>query len=231
MSTGGYNRSLPRGGFFLSVEGIDGCGKTTQIQLLVDRLSALGMPTLLAQEPGGTAIGQLIRNVLLDSKNRGIQPMTELLLFFASRAQNLAEVIRPALDAGQVVVCDRFTDASAAYQGYGRALGFAAVRQLSEIACSNFQPDLTLWLDIEPSAALARVQERNSGQDSARDRMESEALEFFLRVRDGYARIHAEEPERFRRIAADGSIAEVSAQVMAAVLPALRERGLEAQVD
>ena len=115
MSRGGYNLSLPRGGFFLSVEGIDGCGKTTQIQLLVDRLSALGMPTLLAQEPGGTAIGQLIRSVLLDSKNRGIQPMTELLLFFASRAQNLAEVIRPALDAGQVVVCDRFTDASVAY--------------------------------------------------------------------------------------------------------------------
>lgn len=231
MSRGGYNRSLPKGGFFVSVEGIDGCGKTTQIQLLVDRLSALGMPTLLAQEPGGTAIGQLIRSVLLDSKNRGIQPMTELLLFFASRAQNLAEVIRPALDAGQVVVCDRFTDASVAYQGYGRALGFAAVQQLSEIACSNFQPDLTLWLDIEPSAALARVRKRNSGQDSARDRMESEALEFFLRVRDGYARIHAEEPERFRRIAADGSITEVSAQVMAAVLPALQERGLAAQVD
>lgn len=157
--------------------------------------------------------------------------MTELLLFFASRAQNLAEVIRPALDAGQVVVCDRFTDASVAYQGYGRGLGSAAVQQLSEVACGDLQPDLTLWLDIEPAAALARVGERESGRGAGRDRMESEALEFFLRVREGYAHMHAGQPQRIRRIAAEGSVPEVSERVMAAVLPALEERGLVARSD
>ena len=157
--------------------------------------------------------------------------MTELLLFFASRAQNLAEVIRPALGAGQVVVCDRFTDASVAYQGYGRGLGSAAVQQLSEVACGDLQPDLTLWLDIEPAAALARVGERESGRSAGRDRMESEALEFFLRVREGYAHMHTDQPQRIRRIAADGSVSEVFGRVMAAVLPALEERGLVARND
>ena len=231
MGGRGYNRSLARVGFFVSVEGIDGCGKTTQIQLLVERLAALGIPTLVAQEPGGTAVGRLIRSVLLDSRNHGIQPMTELLLFFASRAQNLAEVIRPALNAGQIVVCDRFTDASVAYQGHGRGLGSTVVQQLGEVACGNLQPDLTLWLDIEPAAALARVRERNSKQDASGDRMESEALEFFLRVRDGYARIQADEPQRVRRIAANGSVTDVFERVLAAVLTALRERGLDTQVD
>lgn len=222
---------MPKGGFFVSVEGIDGCGKTTQIQFLVERLTALGLPTLLAQEPGGTAIGRRIRSVLLDARNQGIEPMTELLLFFASRAQNLAEVIRPALDAGQVVVCDRFTDASVAYQGYGRGLGSEAVQQLSEVACGDLHPDLTLWLDIEPAAALARVGERESGRGAGRDRMESEALEFFLRVREGYAHMHTGQPQRIRRIAAEGSVQEVSERVMAAVLTALEERGLVARSD
>ena len=222
---------MPRVGFFISVEGIDGCGKTTQIRLLVERLAALGLPTLLAQEPGGTAIGRLIRSVLLDARNQGIEPMTELLLFFASRAQNLAEVIRPALDDGQVVVCDRFTDASVAYQGYGRGLGSAAVQQLSEVACGDLQPDLTLWLDIEPLAALARAGKRESGRSAGRDRMESEALEFFLRVREGYAHLHVDQPRRIRRIAADGSVSEVAERVMASVLPVLEARGLVARGD
>ncbi|MDE0108753.1 MAG: dTMP kinase [Bryobacterales bacterium] len=222
---------MPGAGFFVSIEGIDGCGKTTQIGLLVERLAALGLPTQLAQEPGGTAIGRLIRSVLLDARNRGIEPMTELLLFFASRAQNLAEVVRPALDAGQVVVCDRFTDASVAYQGYGRGLGSAAVQELNRIACGDLQPDVTLWLDIEPAAALARARKRESGRSADRDRMESEALEFFLRVREGYAHMHAEQPQRIRRIAADGSVSEVSERVMAAVLAALKARGLVARGD
>lgn len=157
--------------------------------------------------------------------------MTELLLFFASRAQNLAEIIRPALDAGQVVVCDRFTDASVAYQGYGRGLGPAAVQQLSEVACGELQPDLTLWLDIEPAAALARAGRRQSGGSGGRDRMESESREFFLRVREGYAHMHADQPQRIRRVAAEGSVSDVSERVMAAVLPALDARGLVARSD
>ena len=155
--------------------------------------------------------------------------MTELLLFFASRAQNLAEVIRPALDAGQVVVCDRFTDASVAYQGFGRGLGAGSVQQLSEVACGDFQPDLTLWLDIEPAAALARAGKRESRGRAARDRMESEALDFFLRVREGYAHTHAGQSQRVRRIAADGSVSEVFERVMAAVRPALEARGFVAR--
>ena len=222
---------MPRAGFFVSVEGIDGCGKTTQIRLLVDRLAAMGLPTQLAQEPGGTAVGRRIRSALLDTRNHGIEPMVELLLFFASRAQNLAEVIHPALDAGHVVVCDRFTDASVAYQGYGRGLGFDAVQQLSEIACGDLQPDLTLWLDIEPAAALERVGERESGRSAGKDRMESETLGFFLRVRQGYAHMHADQPQRIRRIAAEGSVSEVFERVLAAVLPALEERGLVARSD
>ena len=218
-------------GFFVSIEGIDGCGKTTQARLLAARLAALDVPALLAQEPGGTAVGKLIRSVLLDSRNHGIRPMTELLLFFASRAQNLAEVIRPGLDTGHVVLCDRFTDASVAYQGYGRGLGPAAVRQLSEVACRNIQPDLTLWLDIEPAAALARVRQRNSGQGAPADRLEAETLDFFLRVRDGYARIQADEPQRVRRVAADGPAAEVFEHVLATVLEGMRERGLGPRID
>ncbi len=226
MPGGGYNSNLPKAGYFVSFEGIDGSGKTTQIETLVARLAKLGVDIKLAQEPGGTAVGRLIRSVLLDSKNHDIQPMAELLLFFASRVQNLEEVIRPALAEGKLVVCDRFTDATVAYQGYGRNLGEDLVQRLSEVACQGMQPDLTVWLDIEPAGALARARDRNAGQDSDENRMESQALDFFIRVREGYARIQAADPGRVLRVDASGSAETVSQRVLDAVLPAIEKHGL-----
>ena len=180
---------------------------------------------MLAQEPGGTRLGRAIRALLLDSTNSDLLPMPELLLYFASRAQNLAEVIWPALEAGHVVLCDRFTDASVAYQGYGRDLGVEPVRRLSAVACGGMQPDLTLWLDIDPETALARARNRNELRDTDEGRMEAETLTFFLRVRHGYAALHDAEPQRVRRIDAGGPAAAVAQAILETVLPAIRSRG------
>lgn len=245
----GYTGNLARRGFFCSFEGLDGCGKTTQIKALAETLHASGSTPVLAQEPGGTRVGKAVRALLLDSANSDLRPMPELLLYFASRAQNLAEVIRPALEAGQVVLCDRFTDATIAYQGYGRELGTEAVRRLDAIACEGMRPDLTLWLDVAPEVAVERARIRNSQQmalfetrqatsktpgetaaqtQNLRDegRMEAEGLDFFQRVRRGYADLHRAEPERVRRVEADGPIEAVARGVLAVVAPLLAERGL-----
>lgn len=212
---------MTRRGLFISFEGIDGCGKTTQIQLLARRLRQLGVRPVLAQEPGGTAVGRLIRGVLLDSANEGIDSRTELLLYFASRAQNLAEVIMPALEDGQVVISDRFTDATVAYQGYGSGLGRELVLQLSAAVCNSIQPDLTLWLDLDPETSRSRARCRNQARLIDEGRMEAQSLEFFARVRQGYASIHASEPERVQCIDAGGSCDAVAERVLAAVLPAV----------
>ena len=240
---------MARRGFFCSFEGLDGCGKTTQLRALADKLRASGNAPVLAQEPGGTRVGKAVRALLLDSANSNLQPIPELLLYFASRAQNIAEVIRPALEAGQVVLCDRFTDATIAYQGYGRDLGVETVRRLDAIACAGMRPDLTLWLDVAPEVALGRARIRNSrqialfesrqaigngpGETAARaqklrdeGRMEAEGLDFFQRVRQGYADLHRAEPERVRRVDADGPIDAVTRVVLEIVAPLLAERSL-----
>lgn len=222
----GYTCNLVRRGFFVSFEGLDGCGKTTQINRLAARLHTLGITPVVAQEPGGTRLGCAIRALLLDSTNSDLQPMPELLLYFASRAQNLAEVILPALEADRVVLCDRFTDASVAYQGYGRDLGMEPVRRLSAVACEGMQTDLTLWLDIDPETALARARTRNELQDRDEGRMEAETLAFFLRVRRGYADLHQAEPHRVRRIDGGGTANSVAQAILETVLPAIRSRGL-----
>ena len=225
-----YTCNLARRGFFVSFEGLDGCGKTTQIDRLAARLRTLEIAPVVAQEPGGTRLGRAIRALLLDSTNSDLLPISELLLYFASRAQNLAEVIRPALEAGRVVLCDRFTDASVAYQGYGRDLGVEPVRRLSALACESMQPDLTLWLDIDPATALARARTRNERGDTDEGRMEAETLMFFLRVRRGYADLHDAEPHRVRRIDASGSADAVARTILETVLPAIRSRGLSASM-
>lgn len=224
---GEYTWNLARQGFFVSFEGIDGSGKTTQIGMLAARLRALGVAPVLAQEPGGTRVGRLIRAILLDSSNSGLHATTELLLYFASRVQNLTEVIHPALKEGRLVISDRFTDATVAYQGYGRALGEERVLQLSEFACEGLEPDLTLWLDIETSTAVARAQERNRDQLVDEGLMESQSKRFFSRVRQGYAAIHKANPVRVRRIDARGNPAEVARRIFDAVQPELRDRGFE----
>ena len=187
-------------GRFITFEGIDGCGKTTQLEMVAERLRALNMPVTRAREPGGTAVGDAIRRILLDSATVRLAPVAEVLLYFASRAQNVDEVIGPALESGRVVLCDRFVDASAAYQGAGRGLGSELIENLERIACRGVKPDLTFILDIEPATSIRRALERN--RDAAEtgsadeNRFEGESLEFFSRVRGAYLEIAAREPGR-----------------------------------
>lgn len=203
------------------MEGLDGCGKSTQVDLLADRLLADGYDVVVAQEPGGTRIGGMIRSLLLDSKNKDLHPNAELLLYFASRVQNIAEVISPALDKKRVVICDRFTDATVAYQGYGRNLGADCVRQIDHLTCWAFEPDLTVWLDINPHIALSRARKRNASRQADEGRMESQNIDFFARVQRGYTEIESQNPKRVRRVDATGSPTQVAEQVLAIVRPEL----------
>jgi len=192
---------------FITLEGGDGVGKTTQQALLAERLRQEGYACLCAREPGGTALGKALRDLLLygDPLNR----TTELLLCAADRAEHVSKVIAPALAAGQVVVCDRFTDSTLAYQGYGRGLDFGKIRQLNHLATGGLQPHLTLWLDLPPEVGLARKR--------IPDRLEQERLEFHRRVYQGFQVLAASEPQRIVRIDAEGSPAEVAARIWSVV--------------
>ncbi len=214
-----------RGGLFITFEGTDGSGKTTQLELLIARLERAGYGVTRTVEPGGTRIGREIRRILLDSNNSGLDPRAELLLYFASRAQNVAEVIRPALAGGRVVVCDRFTDSTLVYQGAGRGLGGEAVEALHAIACGTLQPDLTIYLDIDLETGLARALARNRVTDGPDEsRMDNQAVEFHRRVRDAYLTLAARERERFRVIDAGGGIEAVAQSVWEAVAPSVEAR-------
>lgn len=209
-------------GFFLSFEGGDGCGKTTQLERFAARVEQAGLPLVRAQEPGGTRIGREIRRLLLDSRNVDLEPIPELLLYFASRAQNIAEVILPALQAGKVVLADRFTDATVAYQGYGRGLGADAVRQIDKVACQGLEPDLTLWLDLNPEIAIARALERHeNGEGEDESRMERENHDFHARVRQGYRELWHAHPKRIQRIDASGTLDQVERAILETAWPAV----------
>ena len=216
---------MARRGFFLSFEGIDGSGKTTQIGRLAAELRNRQLAPVLAQEPGGTRVGRLIRRILLDSANADLDPTAEMLLYFASRVQNLAEVIRPALSKGAIVISDRFTDATVAYQGHGRGLGKQRVLRLSEFACDGIEPDLTLWLDVNPAVAIRRARVRNASGTIDESLMESQSMGFFSVVRAGYAALHRSHPERIRRIDAHHAEEDVARAILGVVLPALNARG------
>lgn len=194
-------------GRFISLEGPDGGGKSTQFRLLVDRLRATGREVIENFEPGRTGVGQQIRNILLD-KDNVISPRAELLLYFASRAQAVDTIIRPALARGAIVVSDRFTDSTLVYQGAGRGLELGIVRQLHAIACQEIEPHLTLCLDIDPDRGRARVKER-----AGLDRMEAEAGDFHHRVRAAYLALAEAEPGRIKLIDADRPIEAVAADV------------------
>ncbi|BBO89356.1 dTMP kinase [Desulfosarcina ovata] len=204
---------------FITIEGIEGSGKTTQIDAIAGWLAGCGHEVLTTREPGGTAIGGQIRSVLLHPDNTGMAPVAELLLYVADRAQHLETVVRPALAAGKVVVCDRFFDATLVYQGYARGLDRALIRQLHRLACGNLQPALTLLLDLDPEAGLTRAWQRIHSDDAhAREsRFEKETLAFHQRVRSGYLDLARREPERFTVIDAVQDPPSVTRQIEAAL--------------
>jgi dTMP kinase len=215
-------------GLFLTLEGLDGSGKTTQINRLAAWLKKRGHEALVTRQPGGTATGDRIRALVLDSRSTGLAPMAEMALMFADRAQAIAEVIQPALAAGRIVLCDRFTDSTEAYQGGGRELGSKMVLELHRLICGNLQPDLTLLLLPGLEASLQRARRRNqrvaeeSGPDEGRFEQEQDA--FYGRVWQKYREIAQREPERVVLIEGDLTIDEVHEQIVEAVAERLATR-------
>lgn len=204
---------------FITLEGGEGVGKTTQQALLVERLRQEGHACLCTREPGGTALGKTLRELLLHGDP--FSPLAELLLYAADRAEHVSKVIAPALAAGQVVVCDRFTDSTLAYQGYGRGLDLEKIRQLNHLATGGLQPHLTLWLDLPPEVGLARKASGPLTRTGSCDKLEQEHLEFHRRVYQGFQALAAAEPQRIVRISAQGSPAEVAARLWSVVEPRL----------
>jgi len=211
---------MPRG-LFITLEGLDGSGKTTQIKRLASWMQKRGLDPVITRQPGGTATGDRIRALLLDSGSTPLAPMTEMALMFADRAQAIAEVIEPALAAGRIVLCDRFTDSTEAYQGSGRELGSQRVLDLHRLICGDLQPDLTLLLLPALDSSLARARKRNertvaqTGQDE--NRFEQEQGEFFKRVWEKYREIAKREPNRVVLIEGNLGIDEVHEQIIEAV--------------
>ena len=211
---------MPRG-LFITLEGLDGSGKTTQIKRLASWMQKRGLDPVLTRQPGGTTTGDRIRALLLDSRSTALAPMTEMALMFADRAQAIAEIIEPALDAGRIVLCDRFTDSTEAYQGGGRELGSQVVLDLHRLICGNLQPDITLLLLPSLDASLSRARNRNhrqtqqTGQDENRFELEQEA--FYKRVWEKYREIAAREPNRVILIEGNLGIDEVHEQIVEAI--------------
>ena len=204
-------------GKFITFEGIDGCGKTTQMRMLGEALRAEGRDVVETVEPGGTEIGRLIRKILLDPASKEITPRAELLLYFASRAQNVEQVIRPALDRGAIVLCDRFTDSTLCYQGWGRGLDAQVILQLDQIACRGLEPDLTILIDIDVATSQERAQRRNERTATNETRLDDESAAFHERVRAGYHELAKQHPGRFLVLNGAPKIATIAKTVRAAV--------------
>jgi len=219
---------MSRRGKFITFEGLDGTGKSTQMRKLAAALRDAGLKVLETREPGGTATGEKIRRVLLDSATEGLSPFAEMALMFASRAQHIAEVIHPALEHGQIVLCDRFTDSTEAYQGGGRKLGSEIVLELHRELCGDLQPDLTILLDSDPAMSVGRARRRNrrdshgAGKNAGKhhgdeNRFEQQNRGFFARVHEGYLAIAAREPQRVVAVDASGTPAQTHRRIMEVV--------------
>jgi len=220
-------------GFFISFEGTEGSGKSTQVKLLVDRLRADGFSVTENQEPGETVIGTQVRRILLDPAHQEMAPLTELLLMFASRTQAAAEVILPALARGDIVVSDRFTDSTLAYQGEARGLGFETVRAAHRLALGSLMPDLTIYVDVDLETGLARALRRNerSPAETSEARLDRQSLEFHRRVEEGYRKIAASEPQRFRVVDGRGDPGTVADRVWEELTQLLSRASVGAGVE
>jgi len=209
-------------GVFITFEGIDGCGKSTQLRLLANELRVRGLDVLSTREPGGTPLGQRLRAALLDVDEQ-VDPLTELLVFAADRAQHVRNCLLPALETGTIVLSDRYADATVAYQGAGRGFEPQIIQEIVQLATGGLQPDLTLLFDLSVPESAVRTRRRVAAKNT--DRLDIEDAEFHTRVRDAYLEIARANPERIRVIDARGAVQETHGVVMEIVIPFLEERG------
>jgi dTMP kinase len=212
----------PKRGIFVTFEGVEGSGKSTQVEALARHLARRGVPHTVTREPGGTAVGEEVRRILLDLGHTGMLPLTELFLYLASRAEHTASVVRPRLERGEVVISDRYADASVAYQGGGRELGASFVHPLNQVATAGVKPSVTFLLDLDPEEGLSRLAAARG--ETGRDRIESEALEFHRRVRETYLALAGRESERVVVIDAREAASEIASVVATKVDALLTEQ-------
>ncbi len=207
-------------GLFITLEGGDGAGKSTQIRNIERFFTEKGLVVVHTREPGGTPISEKLRDILLDNHNTEMSPVTEMLIYAASRAQHVREFVIPALERGEIVICDRFVDSSVAYQAYGRELG-DMVAEVNRHATGGLRPDITFWLDIDPAAGRARA-----ARAGELDRLEMEKLDFHYRVYEGYKKIAEQEPDRVRRIDASDTVENICSSIYACLEELCREKGI-----
>lgn len=200
-------------GLFITFEGTEGCGKTSQTKLLNDYLTASGHDVIMTREPGGTPISEAIRELLLSNDSVNMHPHTELLLYLASRAQHVSEIMKPALEKGRVVICDRFADSTFVYQCFVRGINKEIVEIMNNFAVGDIHPDVTFVLDVEPEEGLKRAMLRNQKNSRGQDRIESESIDFHNKVREGYLKLAQEYPERVYLIKTDKDKAEVHEEI------------------
>ena len=211
---------------FITLEGIEGSGKTTQIKHITDYLNQLGVPCIITREPGDTHIGKKIRSILLDPENKGLDPLSELFLYAADRAQHLKERIRPALEDGKTVVCDRFFDATTAYQGFARGIDLDTINRIHQLVLGDLKPDLTILFDMSPEEGLQRAwkQVHEGSRTTAETRFENEEISFHNKVRSGYLELARSEPERFRIVDASKSAEQVREKIIILIDEAISKR-------
>jgi dTMP kinase len=218
------------GGTFITFEGIDGCGKSTQMRLLASELRMRGLEVVTTREPGGTPLGKRLRTVLLDPQIE-VDPLAELLLFAADRAQHVRTLLKPAIDSGGIVLSDRYADATAAYQGAGRSFTTEMIANVIALATGGLKPDLTLIFDLPVAECLSRTSRRTEDETNNKtDRLDAEDAAFHTRVRDAYLQLAANEPDRVRIIDASGSINETHERVLEVVIPFLESKSLKSGV-